>query len=134
MAAGALRIFAELTLSIETGDSIIFCGTLVAETTTSCPNAAEGLNSICVKEALLTVISCNSYPIEEINKVAGKLLTVILKFPLSSVKVPLTAPLTVTETAPAPSLVLLFRTLPLMVIFCAMAAIVKILASKKRTK
>jgi hypothetical protein len=49
------------------------------------------------------------------------------------VKVPEDAPLMVTETAEAFSCVLLFFTLPLMVIFCATADITRILAIKNIT-
>ena len=130
-----MRILAALILSIDTGDSMIFWGTLLAATTTSCPKMFVGLNSTCTFSAAPeTVTSCNSYPTDEINSVTGSFFTVNLKFPLSSLKVPMSSPLTITETAPDPSLVLLFLTLPLIVTLCAMAPTVMILANKNVTK
>ena len=71
---------------------------------------------------------------EENIKVTGRLLTVMEKLPLSSVNVPKSVPFTVTDTAEAFSLELLFLTLPLMVTFCADADSQLRLTSRQVTK
>ena len=60
-----------------------------------------------------TLTSLSAKPTELKTKVNGSFcVVVILKFPLSSVKVPKVVPLIVTETAETTSLLLLFFTLP----------------------
>ena len=129
-------MFAELILSIVTGDSKILEGVLVAETTTSWPSVLSGTSSTTnAEEALETGTSCNLYPIEETTRVIGKgSLVVNLKSPLSSVKVPAPEPLTVIETAGTGIPDELFFTEPLMIVFWPKAAIDKIFAVNNATQ
>ena len=109
-----------LILSIDTGDSRILSGTREAATTTSSPRVKEVANSTEIISLLVfTTTSLLAYPTEEKTKVIGSFITVEnLKFPLSSVKVPVELPFTVTDTAEIASLDLPFDTLPATVVDC----------------
>ena len=114
---------AALNLSIVTGDSNILSGKRDAETTTSCANAETASKVTAIfSEADDTCTSLSAYPIEVMSKVAGYFMfPVNLKFPLSSVKVPMFDPFTTIVTAETFSLLLLF-TLPVMVVeVCVLA-------------
>jgi hypothetical protein len=112
-----------LIRSIETGDSRIFVGVLVAETTTSSPKVDEGVKeTVGIAPAAVTFTSEIPYPIEEKRSVTGNLVEagmLKLKFPLLSVKVPVVLPFSVTETELKVSDPPALFTLPEMVTFCA---------------
>src|ERR1700733_7125574 len=105
------------TLSTETGDSRIRSGTRLAEMTTSVPRSEAVLKSTWTGvDALLTVTSCVSKPMDEKMRTNGGCRVVVSrKLPLSSVNVPAAEPLRVTETAGIFSLLIEFCTLPVMV-------------------
>jgi hypothetical protein len=113
-----------LIRSIETGDSKILVGVLVAETTTSSPNVEEGVKlTVGIAPAALTVTSDIPYPIEENKSVTGNFVDagmLKVKFPLLSVNVPEVLPFSVTETEVKVSDPVALFTLPEMVTFCAL--------------
>jgi hypothetical protein len=104
------------TLSTVTGDSIALVWVLVAETTISSERFEEDNTSIsATSEADLITVSCETTPTPDTTSVTGYLTLegrFKVKFPLSSVVVPIVVPFTVTDNFPRfkPEL---FLTLPI---------------------
>ena len=125
---------ARLTRSIDTGDSRIFVGVLVADTTTSSPKVEEGFNETdFISPAAATLTSVMPKPMEEKRMLTGNLVfegKLSLKLPLLSVKVPLEFPFKVTETEPRDSPPEALFTFPVIITFCALTIAGSIINSK----